>query len=61
MAAVLLINFVAACPQEARYCKNGLFTPEYEYEFFEGSLPLTQTGVYMKEYASEPKIRISLD
>lgn len=45
-----------SCPDNSkRYCKDNVFTPEFDYEFFEGSNPLTQTGVYMKEYSTRPE------
>lgn len=44
-----------------RFCKNGVFSPEYHYEFFEGSVPISQTGLIMKEYSSNPEHQVFLN
>lgn len=41
-----------ACPREDRYCRDGDFWTEFEFECFEGNLPTQHVGVYFKEYSS---------
>ena len=44
-----------------RYCKDGEFTPEFGYEFFEGIVPISQTGVIIKQFSDLPEHQFSLD
>ena len=54
--------FGISCPDNSqRFCKNNVFTPEFDYEFFEGSLPVSMIGVYFKQYSSEDADQIDLD
>lgn len=59
-----MCHFSSALPcsdSTKRYCRDGEFHTEMGYEFFEGMVPISQTGVVMKEYSSFHEDQVDLD